>query len=65
MFPWTKKELIKLFISDIFAPNIAIIFPLPSGTAACIDFPLSFNKYKASSKFKASEQTKALYSPNE
>ena len=49
----------------MLVPKIAIMAPIPTGTASCIAFPLSFNKYKASSKFKELEQTNALYSPKE
>ena len=41
------------------------MLPCPTGTAFCIAFPLSCNKYKASLKSNDPEQTKALYSPNE
>ena len=39
--------------------------PFPTGTASCIAFPLSCNKYNASLKSRASEHTNALYSPRE
>ena len=39
--------------------------PFPSGTAACINFPLSLTKVTPSSKLNESDATKELYSPKE
>ena len=41
------------------------MLPSPTGTASCIAFPLSFNKYNASLNSRELEHTKALYSPKE
>ena len=56
---------INCFISSTFNPITASIEPLPSGTASCIDLPLSCKRNMASEKFKESDATSALYSPRE
>ena len=63
--PFVFSCLMNISTSSIFDPRIAIIQPSPTGTAACIAFPLSKSKNSASLNSKDFEQTNALYSPNE
>ena len=53
------------FIKSTSAPNTAAIAPTFTGTASCIDLPLSFKILAPSFKVKEFEQIKEVYSPNE
>ncbi len=53
------------FIKSTSMPNTAAIAPTFTGTASCIDLPLSFKILAPSFKVKEFEQIKEVYSPKE